>query len=362
MTASPNAIPVARAESTARDKLVEFLDERRRATRPVDDLESFEQELHAVFAAAEAEAVAEELGRFDVDLPAVEIEGVVYRQVLRCEQTYMTAAGPATVMRSLYRTAGERTVSAMELRAGIVEGYWTPRAAQQAAWVVAHLVPQEGEELFGRMGGMSPSKSSLDRLPKLLSARWEEDRESFETALRAAAPVPAEAASVAISLDGVMTPMKDGERSEKRERAAEAGKQTRGPAGYQEVGCGTISLYDRDGNRLGTVRFARMPEAGKATLKGMLTEELAVVLAEARPDRRQAGRRREGQLDLLVLGADRHLGRRFLPCGRAARWRAGGRVRRGRPHRASALREAAPHSSSRQARCRQGHPGARSPA
>ena len=283
MTASPNAIPVARAESTARDKLVEFLDERRRATRPVDDLESFEQELHAVFAAAEAEAVAEELGRFDVDLPAVEIEGVVYRQVLRCEQTYMTAAGPATVMRSLYRTAGERTVSAMELRAGIVEGYWTPRAAQQAAWVVAHLVPQEGEELFGRMGGMSPSKSSLDRLPKLLSARWEEDRESFETALRAAAPVPAEAASVAISLDGVMTPMKDGERSEKRERAAEAGKQTRGPAGYQEVGCGTISLYDRDGNRLGTVRFARMPEAGKATLKGMLTEELAVVLAE-RPD------------------------------------------------------------------------------
>ena len=124
-------------------------------------------------------------------------------------------------------------------------------------------------------GWHEPVEEQPGSSPKLLSARWEEDCESFETALRAAAPVPAEAASVAISLDGVMTPMKDGERSEKRERAAEAGKQTRGPAGYQEVGCGTISLYDRDGNRLGTVRFARMPEAGKATLKGMLTEELA---------------------------------------------------------------------------------------
>src|SRR5262249_13130857 len=140
MTASPNTIVVASSESLARDRLLQFFEERRRAKRPVDDLDSFEQELHALFAAAEAEAVAEELARFDVELPAVEIEGVVHRQVLRCEQTYMTAAGPATVARSLYRAAGEpQTVCPLELRAGIVEGFWTPRAAQQAAWVVARL-------------------------------------------------------------------------------------------------------------------------------------------------------------------------------------------------------------------------------
>lgn len=283
MTASPNAIAVARTESTACGRLFEFLEERRRAKRPVDDLESFEQELHEVFTAAEAEVVAQELERFDVDLPALEIEGVVHRQVLRCEQTYLTSAGPAVVMRTLYRAAGERAVCPMELRAGIVEGYWTPRAAQQAAWVVAHLVPQEGEELFGRMGGMNPSKSSLDRLPKQLSAHWENHREGFETALRKSESVPAAAASVAISLDGVMAPMKDGARAEKRARSAAAGKQTKGPAGYKEVGCGTISLYDRDGDRLGTVRFGRMPEAGKATLKDMLTKELEAVIAE-RPD------------------------------------------------------------------------------
>ena len=30
-----------------------------------------------------------------------------------------------------------------------------------------------------------------------------------------------------------------------------------------------MSFYDRDGDRLDTVRFARMPEAKKATLKSM---------------------------------------------------------------------------------------------
>lgn len=283
MTASPSSIAVATSKSTGRERLLEFLDERRRAKRPVDDLENFEQELHQLLAAVEAEAVGEELERFDVDLPAVEIEGVGHRQVLRCEQTYMTAAGPTQVMRSLYRATGERTVCPMELRAGIVEGYWTPRAAQQAAWVVAHLVPQEGEELFARMGGMNPSKSSLDRLPKQLSAHWERDRENIEEALRKIESVPVAASSVAISLDGVMAPMKDGERAKKRARNAEAGKRTRGPAGYQEVGCGTLSLFDREGDRLKTVRFARMPEGGKAALKDMLTKELEAVLAE-RPE------------------------------------------------------------------------------
>ena len=105
----------------------------------------------------------------------VTIEGEVYRQVVRCEETYTSAAGSVRVMRSLYRRLGkgERTLCPLELRAGIVEGRWTPLAARQAAFVVAHLTPQEGEDLFRELGNMTPSKSSLDRLPKQLSERWE---------------------------------------------------------------------------------------------------------------------------------------------------------------------------------------------
>jgi hypothetical protein len=57
---------------------------------------------------------------------------------------------------------------------------------------------------------MNPSKSSLDRLPKQLSRCWEAERERFEAALRGEETVPPEAVTVAVSLDGVMVPMKEG--------------------------------------------------------------------------------------------------------------------------------------------------------
>jgi hypothetical protein len=279
----------------ALDRLQAFLAGRRSSKEPRTDMECFERESHEYVVAAEREVLAEELARLDVDLPAVTIEGELYRQVVRCEESYVSAAGPVRVMRSLYRRGGEgeRTVCPLELRAGMVEGRWTPLAARQAAFVVAHLTPQEGEDLFRELGNMSPSKSSLDRLPKQLSRCWEAERERFEAALRGEETVPPEAVTVAVSLDGVMVPMKDGGRAQKREQATAQDKHTFGPAGYQEVGCGALSFYDAEGDRLSTVHLGRMPEKHKATLKDALSEELAAVL----------GRRPELTLVKLADGA-----------------------------------------------------------
>ena len=272
-------------KNTAVAKLEQFLLERRGARQPVDDLEEFERELHSLFATAEAEVVGHEVNRFDIDLPFVTVDGIVHQRVLRCEDTYFCASGPVQVMRSLYSTRkdSERAICPMELQAGLVEGRWTPHAAKQATWVVSHLTPGEGEELYGMFGGLKPSKSSLDRLPKQLGQRWERERIEFEDVLRAQERVPAEAVSMAVSLDGVMVPMKNGQRQTKRAQAAEEGKYTRGPAGNKEVGCGTLSFYDEEGERLSTIRMARMPEVKKATLKAMLSKEVNSCLAE-RPD------------------------------------------------------------------------------
>jgi hypothetical protein len=272
------------SDTHAMDQLSDFLRQRRVAHEPVEDLDAFEQELHRLFVAAEREALGQELSRFDLDVPTIEVAGERYHRVLRCEMTYNSAAGPVRVERSLYRRPhGGHALCPLELRAGIIEGYWTPLAAKQATWVVAHLTPKEGEELFDLLGNMTPSKSTLDRLPKALSVHWEAHRPHFETALRQQEAIPPEAVAMAVSLDGVMAPMKDGERQAKRQHARAQGQSPSGPAGYQEVGCATVSYYDRNGVRLGTRRMARMPEANKATLKSQLTAEVMGALIQ-RPD------------------------------------------------------------------------------
>jgi hypothetical protein len=272
------------SDSTAMDELQEFLHRRRQATEPAESFEQIEQELHRLFVAAEREALGRELSHFDRDVPQIEIGGESYRRVLRCETTYTSAAGPVRVERSLYRPPGRgRAVCPLELEAGLIEGYWTPLAAKQASWAVAHLTPKESEEFFEILGNMAPSKSTLDRLPKALNARWEAHRVSFEATLREEESVPAEAVSMGVSLDGVMVPMKDDDRQGKQAQAKAQGKSPSGPSGYQEVGCGTVSYYDRDGERLVTRRMARMPESHKSTLKSQLTAEVMTALME-RPD------------------------------------------------------------------------------
>jgi hypothetical protein len=274
------------SDTHAMDQLQAFLQQRRAAHEPVEDLTAFEQELHRLFVAAEREALGHELARFDLDVPAIEIEGERYHRVLRCETTYNSAAGPVRVERSLYRPSqGGQTVCPLDLRAGIIEDSWTPLAAKQATWVVAHLTPKEGEELFDLLGNMTPSKSTLDRLPKALSGHWEAQRPRFEATLRHQEESPPTAVAMAVSLDGVMAPMKDGQRQAKRTHARAMGKSPSGPAGYQEVGCATVSYYARHGERLCTRRMARMPETNKATLKSQLTAEVMGALIQ-RPDLR----------------------------------------------------------------------------
>jgi len=269
----------------AAQRLGQFVRKRRQqweAGEEVLDFEAFEKELHECMMVLECELIAEELARYDVDAEEVEVEGTVYRQALTSTETYLSSAGPVTVERHLYRPAGRSTKSIcpLELRAGIVRGLFTPRAARQAAFVMAHLTPREAVTLFEELGGMTPSRSTLDRLPKELSCHWEEQREVWEETLRATETVPDEATVLAVSLDGVMVPMKDAGRSDKR---SQPDKQASGPAGFREVGCGTVVLYDADGERLSTVRYGRMPEYKKATLCGQLEAECQSILG-LRPD------------------------------------------------------------------------------
>jgi hypothetical protein len=278
--------PVTMRERSALERLVDALKKQDEKPFSADEFNRFERELAERLREVGREALAGELKKADVDVDCVLIEGVEHRRVLRGTETYMTTMGPVKVERSLYKDRtdpGARAVAALEGRLGVIGGFWLPEAAKQALWVVSQMTPGVSEELFQRVGSMQPSKSSLDRLPKEIDARWEENREAFERELRAVTEIPEDTKSIAVSLDGVLAPMKDGKAVETRERAANEGRLSQGPAGYREVGCATISFCNEDGEMISAIRMARMPEANKLELKAMLIDELGAILA-ARPE------------------------------------------------------------------------------
>jgi hypothetical protein len=285
-----NVVSFARRDTqtqalSALDALHQLVETRQMARRS-QDFSTFERELHQRVMAFEREILARELAGMDIDEPEIMIEGIPHRRTLRSKQTYLTSAGEVVVERTLYRPRGDPyapAVAAVDLDVGIVDGYLTPTAANLALYVVTELTPSGAAALFKRIGNMQPSKSTLDRLPKHVSATWEKNRESFEEALRAATVIPQNATTVAVSLDGVLAPSTDGDGAAKRERTADAGQLTRGPAGYREFSCATLSFCDAKGEMISSIRFARAPEANKATLKTMIEAELAVV-RERRPD------------------------------------------------------------------------------
>lgn len=262
--------------------------------------EEFERELGQLARKVECEIKEVELARYDVEAEAIVIGDQEYRRCLEKEpKMYLTASGPVTVARNLFRPAkGGKAVCALDLRAGMI-GACTPLLARQVSFLMGHMTSTETRSVFKEMGIEGPSSSTCDRMPKLISPVWEEHREAWEAALRAMEEVPAEATALACSLDGVLVPDRAAQKEAKAARAeAERkglSKKACGPAGYREVGCGTVTLYapaenpkskdpdERSPQRLATVRYAREPEYKKKTLTTQLDAEVEAVLA-ARPD------------------------------------------------------------------------------
>ena len=84
--------------------------------------ENAEQEIRGLVVELEKSMVQETLSQYDINTPIVVRDGQVYRQVLRQNKTYTSAAGPVNVERSLYRAEGQ-CICPLELQAGIIESH-----------------------------------------------------------------------------------------------------------------------------------------------------------------------------------------------------------------------------------------------
>ena len=97
--------------------------------------EEHEKELRRLFASCEAETLAEDLARHDIDEKYITVDGERYRKALRAPATYTGAAGPMRIERNLYQPVGGGRVvcpssfvpgSSRELGRRALPGSWSP--------------------------------------------------------------------------------------------------------------------------------------------------------------------------------------------------------------------------------------------
>jgi hypothetical protein len=179
-----------------------------------------------------------------------------------------TRFGTITLWRYLYQPIDgvERSIFPLEIRLGLAAGHATPALAERVARAAADSTQSTVLADLKRDQGVAWSVATLRTV---IATTWEGMAPHLDAAQvaevlawmkQADASRGSRKPVLAAGRDGVFVPI-------------------RGDGSYREAATATLSVYDRAGQRLGTVYLGRMPEPGQGALSGQLTRLITDVLA-----------------------------------------------------------------------------------
>lgn len=188
-----------------------------------------------------------------------------YRRNRKTTTTIACLFGSVTLRRWIYQSveAGEAALFPLQIALGITAGVATPALADIVGRLMAELPQQQTLAVLRERYGVFWSVGTLRKVTADLAAILAPLRHESQVAylvelLRQARESAGEhAISLVVGRDGIMIPM----RSQ-----------------WEEAATATVSVYDRSGDRLGTVYLARMPESGQGTISSQLTKLIDGVL------------------------------------------------------------------------------------
>jgi hypothetical protein len=201
-------------------------------------------------------------------LPArLNYDGERYRCRDRSSNTIATLFGTCRLQRYLYEDLepGNPCLFPLEKQLGIVAGAATPALAERAAWCLAQK-PQAGTlAVLACDHAVHWSKDTLRAVTTAVAEGLEQQRPTTQVEQVLRWLVLAQKSrgrfrpALVVGRDGIHLPM-------------------RGREPYKEGATATLSVYNRRGQRVGTVYLGRMPEPGQTTLSEQLTALLLEVL------------------------------------------------------------------------------------
>jgi hypothetical protein len=251
----------------------------------VPDFATGERELMDRVAGLETACVGSMLASLDPTALRVEVGGRTYRRLnQRAESTYYALRGEVVINRGLYRQEGVRngpTVVPLDLRAGIVDGRYTPAAAEGFARVGQAVPSREAELMCKPLGVLPFSRSSHFRVGVAVGERWEQLRDEIEPELVEQMDLPDEAAAISVSVDRISLPM--AEARELTPDDIEAGIRNPISVNFRMAYSAVWTLYDKEGAPILAVRYAHVPTDGASAMEQSLARDIDTVL-QRRPD------------------------------------------------------------------------------
>jgi hypothetical protein len=244
------------------------------------DYAAIERQVAAGAAAIERAGHQAVLQGLDIDQPRVVVEGKVYRRVGRYEADYYTMAGPVRITRTLYRECGQhnaKTVNAVSLRCGAVSEGWLPATAQAMAHQLQQGTSREAEDTAQILGRFPYARSSFESLGQEVGRQYTAVRVDLEDSLIEECTVPTEAASISVALDRVSVPMEEAVTVEERGRPPGTPPRKVGRQ-FRMAYCATLTLHDRKGEALHTIRYGRMPHGDVDELWRTLAHDVCTLL------------------------------------------------------------------------------------
>ena len=216
-----------------------------------DSMLDFEETLQHRLNDAGVVATTEGLRQFDTDGSPITVGPVKFTSKGQVEKNYQTPYGVATVSRHVYQSPqGGPTYCPLDRDARIVISS-TPRFAKVISHKYAEFSSPRVQVDLEENHGRSVSRCLIQDVADAVAAVAMAKEEDWSYALPKFEAPPS---TVAISLDGTCMLM--------------------GEDGWRETMVGTLSFYDKEGERQHTVYLAATPEYGKAKFLGRLEAEI----------------------------------------------------------------------------------------
>jgi hypothetical protein len=230
-----------------------------------DSMLDFEETLQRRLNEAGVVATAEGLRQFDTDGSPVTVGSVKLTSKGQVEKDYQTPYGVATVERHVYQgPQGGPTYCPLDRDARIVVSS-TPRFAKVISHKYAEFSSPRVQVDLQENHGRAVSRCLIQDVADAVAAAALAKEEDWSYTLPKFEEPPA---TVAVSLDGTCLLM--------------------GEDGWRETMVGTLSFYDREGERQHTIYLGATPEYGKARFLGRLETEIGRAKAKC-PDAHYVG-------------------------------------------------------------------------